>query len=268
MAGQGPVSLAPSPTPVTGDTVSNVATVQRYIKDTWANLGTSGTVYSQRVITQDLELLTPIGGDTIAVGSLAAISPTLGAVTVDADLTLSSTTTTRTIYWKSSSTNYLQMGANALSLVVGATASDHLYLKRGSTTVMSFQGDSSLVTFAANITAGAGTSTFGGDLDVNGVGTTDFAGGVTVNGALQAKSATASVFTGDLDINGTGTTTCDGDIELASGKAFKGDHTNGAGTQRADGTFTFYAAASSGAAVTQKHDITFSDGLITGWVVT
>lgn len=255
MASQGPVSLAPSPTPVTGDTVSNVATVQRYIKDTWANLGTSGTVYSQRVITQDLELLTPIGGDTIAVGSLASISPTLGAVTVDSDLTLSSTTTTRTIYWKSSSPNYLQMGANALTLVVGATASDHLYLKRGSTTVMSYAGDSSTVIF-------------GGDLDVNGVGTTDFAGGVTINGALQAKSATASVFTGDLDINGTGTTTCDGDIELASGKAFKGDHTNGAGTQRADGTFTFYAAASSGGAVTQKHDITFSDGLITGWVVT
>ncbi len=216
---------------------------------------TGYVIYPQRVITDAVEMRSPIGGDAIQVGTLASISATLGAVTVDANLTMSSDATTRYIYFRSSSTNRISFATNELSLMVGDTSDDHLYLKRGGVTVVSITGDSSTVAFA-------------GDLDVNGVGTTDFAGAVTVNGALQAKSATASVFTGDIDINGTGTTTCDGDIELATGKAFKGDHQSKAGDQRADGTFTFYAAATSGGAVEQKHDITFADGLITGWVVT
>jgi len=229
---------------------------------------TGYVIYPQRVITDAVEMRSPIGGDAIQVGTLAAISSTLGAVTVDANITLSSDATTRTIYFRTSSTNKISLGTNELSLSVGATASDHLYLKRGSTTVVTITGDSSLVTFAANITVGEGTTTIGGDLDVNGSGTSDFAGDVTVNGAFQAKSATASVFTGDLDINGTGTTTCDGDIELATDKAFKGIHQSKAGDTRANGTFTFYSAATSGGSPTQKHDITFADGLITGWVVT
>jgi hypothetical protein len=62
-----------------------------------------------------------------------------------------------------------------------------------------------------------------------------------------------------------------GNVSIASSKALtaptvKAKHACYDGTAaKADGSFSFYAAASSGGAVTVQHTVTFKDGLITSW---
>lgn len=181
MSLSGPPKIQPTPRPFTTEKVDSVPATQEKQREARDEVVAGRTVTPFRVKTKDLEMQTPQSAEAITTGTLAALSSTLGAVTVDADLKMSSTTTTRTIYWKASSSNYIQFANGALSMVVGTTSSDHLYLKRGSTTVMSFQGDSNTVTLA-------------GDLDIDGTGVS------TIDGDLKFASGKGVIFEGgDVD---------------------------------------------------------------------
>jgi hypothetical protein len=98
-----------------------------------------------------------------------------------------------------------------IQIDIGTGSGNTFALKRGGTDVMSFNGNSSTVTFGGAI---VGNSTIG------------------------------------------------------TSTGFYGPHKSTGGLARSNGSFTFYAAATSGGAVTQKHDITFTDGLVTTWTVT
>jgi hypothetical protein len=69
--------------------------------------------------------------------------------------------------------------------------------------------------------------------------------------------------TGGGDVVVTG-----GNIAMSSGLAVKGIHKTAAGNNKSNTTFSFYAASTSGGSPTVKHDVTFTDGLITAWAAT
>lgn len=67
-----------------------------------------------------------------------------------------------------------------------------------------------------------------------------------------------SVSSGYIDVAG-------GNIIMRSGLAVQGIHKSAAGNYKANGSFSFYAASSSGGSPTTQHTVTFTDGLITSW---
>jgi hypothetical protein len=121
-----------------------------------------------------------------------------------------------------------------ITITINTNSGNKLALNRGATEVMSFVGNSSTVTFAGGLSIGAATT---------------IAGSLTITGAGNDLTVPDNVNCTDL---------------YATGNVW-GIHAAADGSTKADTSFTFYAAATSGGAVTKLHTVTFKDGLITSW---
>ena len=89
-------------------------------------------------------------------------------------------------------------------------------------------------------------------------------GSLDVAGTLLAGSfSPTSISTGS--VTATGTITTPGAVISSGAVGVLGVHKTRLGSYKANGSFTFYAAASSGGSPTVLHTVTFTDGLITSW---
>ncbi len=132
----------------------------------------------------------------------------------------------------------MTMRAASSAAIVGGTSSVAI---GGSPATFTIAGATN---FSVNST---GNLSMSGIIDSNGTGTNYFAGTIVVE-------------------NTSGTSEFAGDVRVASGKVLKAKHACQDGTSaKADATFSYYVAETSGGAVTKKHTVTFKDGLITSW---
>jgi len=81
---------------------------------------------------------------------------------------------------------------------------------------------------------------------------------------LATDDPTKSLALGD-DTYPWASVTVHGDMILASGHAVRAVHKSADGSTKANSSFSFYAASSSGGSPTVKHTVTFEDGLIVSW---
>ena len=156
---------------------------------------------------------------------------------------------TRLIFW--SSTNYFTMingdasGRALLQAGGGASypAGTYVMASAGTNTVYVAAGTISL----AGAVSGVTTLSMSGAL--SGATTISCSSNITATGSVTAASVFATGGYGNFAV-------C------------QASHKTAAGAQKADGSFSFYAAASGGGAINRLHEVTFSGGLITSWSAT
>ena len=248
----------------TGVWLTNTQLLMKYAGATKVDFDTSAnTYYVKGELFADKITITSNAANTVDFGSNVTISGNL--------IMQYNSTANRFIYFVGAATGYDYIGYNYTTAQITLQSQYQLYLQAYAPTA-----------YAASILLDANsgniTITPQNNLIINGtVQSTAFTS--TTNLTHTIPNSASYYFyvknasgTTHLSIKGsTGAASFGGFVTVAglsSSASIYGAHKSTAGAARADGSLTFYAAASGGGSINRKVDITFADGLITVMTVT